>query len=453
MAEGPSIHTEELALFSKPPVNVAEEKISWVEYWPTFRSSREYSSVQFNIPGNSSQYIDLGRSELYVKLKVKKADGSEFDTEKKESAVPIDMILHSMWSSVDIKMNHTLVSTSGTDYMYKALFENLLNYNENAKKVQLSFTGFSGESGDFSQTHPNSIPFNHGLKARHSWFKDVKTVEFIGPFMADICNQDRLILPSVDIDIKLWPTHDEFWLITNPDELECKITIEEIFLNVCKVSVSPEVMMGHNAGLEISEGKYPFQRTDIQTFNIAENSYGTTIEDIWQGEVPSWLIIGMVKSESYSGAYDLNPFRFEHFNISSAGFYVNGEPTPRTPFTLDVDNGDYLQGLLSLYRVSGKLMENTDIGITRDSYMEGYNLLGFNIDPTTSPDFRYIGMPKQGHTKLNIRFKSHLEDPVTLILYATFPETKEIDQTSNVRLANKEKLQTQKWIQNNFGVP
>ena len=67
----------------------------------------------------------------------------------------------------------------------------------------------------------------------------------------------------------------------------------------------------------------------------------------------------MVKSESYSGAYDLNPFRFENFNISSAGFYVNGEPTPRAPFTLDVDNGDYLQGLLSLYRVSGKLMENT----------------------------------------------------------------------------------------------
>ena len=143
-------------------------------------------------------------------MKIKKADVSEFDTEKNESVVAIGMILHSIWSSVDIKMNHTLVSTSGTDYMYKALFENLLNYNENAKKVQLSSIGFSGESGDFSQAHPNSILFNYGLKARYSWFKDVKTVECMGPLMADICNQGRLILPSVDIDIKLWPTHDEF---------------------------------------------------------------------------------------------------------------------------------------------------------------------------------------------------------------------------------------------------
>ena len=29
--KGPGIHAEELALFSKPPVNVGEEKISWVE--------------------------------------------------------------------------------------------------------------------------------------------------------------------------------------------------------------------------------------------------------------------------------------------------------------------------------------------------------------------------------------------------------------------------------------
>ena len=149
----------------------------------------------------------------------------------------------------------------------------------------------------------------------------------------------------------------------------------------------------------------------------------------------------MVKSEAYSGAFDLNPFRFGHFNVASAGFYVNGEPTPRPAFSLDVDNGDYLQGLLSLYRVCGKLMENTDIVITRESYRKGYNLLGFDVDPMTSEDLRYLGMPKNGHTKLNIWFKSHLEDPVTLILYVTFPETMEIDEARNVKLVNKEKLQ------------
>ena len=89
-----------------------------------------------------------------------------------------------------------------------------------------------------------------------------------------------------------------------------------------------------------------------------------------------------------------------------------------------------------IYKVSGKPMENTDIGII-ESYREGYNLLGFDVDPVTSADLRYLGMPKNSHIKLNIRFKSHLEDPIALILYATFPETMEIDETRNVKLVKK----------------
>ena len=32
-------------------------------------------------------------------------------------------------------------------------------------------------------------------------------------------------------------------------------------------------------------------------------------------------------------------------------------------------------------------MENSDIGITRETYQQGYTLIGFDVDPTTSPYF------------------------------------------------------------------
>ena len=85
-------------------------------------------------------------------------------------------------------------------------------------------------------------------------------------------------------------------------------------------------------------------------------------------------------------------------------------------------------------------MENSDIGITRDTYRQGYTLIGFDVDPTTSPDFRYVGKPREGHTKPEIRFKNGLPPPVTVILYATFPEIMTIDQARNVRLEIKENL-------------
>ena len=78
-------------------------------------------------------------------------------------------------------------------------------------KIQLANAGFCGDSGNFAQTHPLVPPLNKGLRTRYIWFDENSvSVEFIGPLMADICNQDRLILPGVDIDIKLWPTRDEF---------------------------------------------------------------------------------------------------------------------------------------------------------------------------------------------------------------------------------------------------
>ena len=138
------IHTEEIALFSRPPVNVAEDRISWHEVRPSYMSNAEYSSINFSIMGNSSQYVKLSDTELYVRMRVEKEDGTPFTTTddsnqplpivQRESGTPVDFILHSMWSSVDIKLNNNLVSESGTNYMYKALLEAMLIYDGVQKK-------------------------------------------------------------------------------------------------------------------------------------------------------------------------------------------------------------------------------------------------------------------------------------------------------------------------------
>ena len=147
-------------------------------------SNADYSSINFSIIGNSSQYVKLSDTELYVRINIEKEDGTPFTTTNdngdtlpagaRETGAPIDFILHSMWSSVDIKLNNNLISESGTNYMYKALLEALAN------------EGFSRDSGDFSQTNPEAPPYNHGLKTRFKWFKEHGVVEFVGPLMSDI---------------------------------------------------------------------------------------------------------------------------------------------------------------------------------------------------------------------------------------------------------------------------
>ena len=60
-------------------------------------------------------------------------------------------------------------------------------------------------------------------------------------------------------------------------------------------------MSGHKAGLEISKGKYPMQKTVILTKILPKGSFGETFEDIFQGLVPTKMVIVMVDAEAYSG--------------------------------------------------------------------------------------------------------------------------------------------------------
>jgi hypothetical protein len=459
--EGQPMHTEDLALFSVPPVNVAEDKVMWVEHLPSFGMNGK-ASVQFHIPGTGNQYTDLSKTDLYVKVMIVDKKGNLFRQDGENAAIPIDNVLHSLWSMVDIKLNGTLVSTSGTNYMYKAFLENLLHYSYDARHYQMSMVGFTGDGGDFDQTDIDGLPISYGLKSRAAWWKKINTiydlqtegnpdndsdeewsdpncVEFIGPLLADVCNQDRLILNGVDIDIKLWPNKDPFRLTTFPDGTEAYILLEEVKLNVCKVTVSSAAVLGIEDNLQHTPALYPLSRTDVRTFNIGKGSYGDVIEDMFQGEVPSRLVVGMVDAEAYAGDYQKNPFRFKPFNLASIGFYVDGEPTPRPPYQFDMKDCDYVEGLQSLYRIAGKLNENTDLGITRDTYRQGYALIGFEVDPTASAHFDYLGKPKSGRTRLTLRFHKPLKRPITVIVYATFPEVMQIDQCRIVCLREKER--------------
>ena len=60
------MHTEDVTLFNDPPYNTAEDNIILVEYRPTFISQGGYSSIHFHIAGNATQYVYLGRSEMYA---------------------------------------------------------------------------------------------------------------------------------------------------------------------------------------------------------------------------------------------------------------------------------------------------------------------------------------------------------------------------------------------------
>ena len=82
----------EMELFSVPPTQMVIEDSEYVEYRP-FGGLNALGPIDFIIPGTGSKYLDINNTQLYIKAKLTKADGS--DCEAANKVAPVNLLLHS----------------------------------------------------------------------------------------------------------------------------------------------------------------------------------------------------------------------------------------------------------------------------------------------------------------------------------------------------------------------
>lgn len=98
-----------LALFHNFPTEAGVEQTEWIDIRPT-SSPVHGGAVEFNISGSGTNYIDLQRTRLYVRLRLLHEDGSILS--EKEKVALINLPLHSMWNQVDISLQQQIITSS-----------------------------------------------------------------------------------------------------------------------------------------------------------------------------------------------------------------------------------------------------------------------------------------------------------------------------------------------------
>ena len=356
---------------------------------------------------------------------------------------PIDDIFHTMWNGVDVFMNQQLVSTTNTMYAYKAYIETILNNTASMKRFQLRNQGYTGPETHAEESvlfKSDASPYgqSESMKKRKAIFKPNQVYELRGYLSSDMWNVNAAILNGVEIGIKLYPNKDAFRMMTFPPGVEATFTLRDITLKVCKKRMSPKIILAHTDVLEKHDASYPVTRTEVRSFNVAKGSRSVTLENPYQSNIPARLIVGMVRADAKAGTFSRNPLRFQHFNISSAGFYINDEPIPRRPFQLDPANGIFTEPLVELYTALGNIGKE-DLGISHEEYLNGCFLLPFDVQPTAAGDLQYMARRSGGHCRLELTFKEPLPNNICIITYAIFPAILEIDLPRNVRVVDLEK--------------
>lgn len=417
----PAAIDESLNFFSLPAQDVGVSQRKWVTVRPV-NTITEESAVEFNVEGNEACYIDLKNSTLRVKLQVLKEDGSEIPIT--QEVAPVNLFLQSLWQQVDIQFNYENLKGVNIYYPYKAMLDTLLFTTEGYKSSQLAAQLFYKDNAGVMDADKIEDG-NSGYMARRDQVAKSRMVELEGGLFLDLCQQERLILNGVHLNIKLWPSRNAFKFMSSASPVEHKVKISEAYLKLCMVTVNPAVMVAQRDVIEEAPAVYPFNRSEIRVYSLSKSEMNLNVENLFNGEVPHFLCVALVSTDGFNGDYHKNPFNFANFNLCSIGFYVDGSSLPcEAPFKPDYTKGLFTQPYLAL-SANKKGDHSFNNGIYLDEFDRGYAIYVFNIRSEKE-------LKRKALTKLSIDFKEPLQESVTVITYAQFPDILQIDRNNRV---------------------
>ena len=420
----------ELDLFSVPPTQTSVENGNWIEYHP-LTTVDDGSPIEFDVSGNGEDYIDLANTMLYVQAKIIKQDGTNLDAA--DPVGPVNLFLHSLFSQVDISLNGTQVTASTNTYPYRAMLETILSYGEDAKKSQLTTALYYADTaGRMDAVNVNNADTrNPGLIARRNYTSESNVVDMMGRIHADLFFQSRYLLNEVNVKIKLTRSKDVFCTMS-PAANASKVKLLGAIMFVRKVKLSPSVFLAHAKALENATAKYPINRVVCKTLTIPANVMDVNHEKLFSGQIPTRIVIGLVRNDAFNGTTTRNPFNFQNFNLSEISVYSDGQQQHGIkPLTTDFQRSLYVRGFNTLFSGTGKLFRDEGNALERGSFSDGYALYVFDLTPDLAED-DHFNLSKQGSVRLVLKFATALTDPVTVIAYAEFQNVIEIDRNRNV---------------------
>ena len=419
----------ELDIFSVPPTQTSIESGSYVEYNP-ISSINDGSPIEFVISGSGQDYIDLANTQLYVKLDVRRADNTAIVAASQVG--PINLLLHSLFSEVDVKLNDVLITSTNNTYAYRAYLETLLSYGSEAKSTQLSSAlYYKDEAGKMDDVDPTAALCNSGLKKRHAYISEGKTVDLLGRIHADLFYQQKFLPNDVTIRIRLIRSKNNFCLMSATPNDNYKIRISDCKIYVRKVKLSPSVFVAHAKALERGNAKYPLHRVVCKTFTVPGGNLDCSQENLFSGQLPTRLVIGCVDNDAFNGNYEKNPFNFKHYGLSQIKVYLDGQQQSIRPLEPDFANNQYISAYMTLFTGTGKQFIDEGNQIQREDYARGYTLYVYDLTPDLGED-DHFNLIKEGNVRVDMKFSVVLPNTINVIVYAEFENIIEIDRSRNV---------------------
>ena len=157
----------ELDIFETPATQTSMERGYFYAYPPN-SALTDQGPIEFYVSGNGNEYIDLMNTMLYMKVRIVKGDGTPLGAEEQDQVAPVNYLLHSMFSQVEVSLNGRTMGYSNSLYPHRAMIEALTNFGPGAANGHLrSALFYKDTAGSMDETDPTQWNVNQLVKGFH----------------------------------------------------------------------------------------------------------------------------------------------------------------------------------------------------------------------------------------------------------------------------------------------
>ena len=411
----------EINLVTTPETQVSIEDNYYTRVNPVTAVSSDTAPIEFCISSSTDHFIDPTNIFLYVRFIIKKADGSP--TSETYDCYVESNTLHTLFNDIEVFINETKITSGSSNYPYRSYLENLLSFTSNEKKSKLTTEGF------YSPSERSSV-----ARLYNSYKK--KYFEGYGRLHLDICHQPRLILSGCNVKLKLFRNNVESVIKKHTgDGVPLSVHIEEIYLNVRRVKLTPHEHLHIENTLSKVSAKYPITRVEVKSFTINSGINTLMLNNVVSRKLPNKIIYGLTGHANFSGSHTTANFEFNHHNVKSTALYVNGSLFSQ-PIDCEYtdDANEKSRHVRAYYSLFHELSDASDlVDIDYDEFKNSCCLYSVDITQDRCSDLtRHLNPVKSGNISLNFEFTSPLSTPLTVVTYLEYYGLIQLDKSRQV---------------------
>ena len=265
-----------------------------------------------------------------------------------------------------------------------------------------------------SRTVSSDMRVNHGFNVRFRLSSGSARINMVAPLCHDFFNMDNHIAPGNRIQIRLSRAPDAL-VLNSYMPRAYRLRLHEIKLHV------HAIIRRERVPRPMVE-RYRYNETHMRTHAIPQGTSVYTWKVNYEGVMPKALIVGMVSTQAFYGAYHLNPFNFQHFGIKYLGLDIAGEEYPTTGLTFDFTQHPTPHAARAyrwIFDNSGAIGPGRGNLISYPGFETGQFLVPFDLSPDKCNGL-HNHESRTGSININMRFERALAIPVTMVVECVY---------------------------------